>query len=175
MASSQDTEITLGTGKLLFLFFLLVAICSGFFSMGYLLGRKSDSGVTTASAAAATTLHTAPNGAKPGGSAQTPPMTFYKAVEQKDASSELTPAAASAAKTDAPTSAPTSAADPAAANPADSVATLPAPGYFVQVAAVSKQEAAEALVDAVKQGQWRWYCRNEVAIRKLVKTLRTKL
>ena len=31
------------------------------------------------------------------------------------------------------------------------------------------------LVDAVKQGQWRWYCRNESAIRKLVKTLRTKL
>jgi DNA-binding transcriptional ArsR family regulator len=31
------------------------------------------------------------------------------------------------------------------------------------------------LVDAVKRGQWRWYRRNESAIRKLVKTLRTKL
>src|SRR5712675_3360564 len=31
------------------------------------------------------------------------------------------------------------------------------------------------LVDAVKQGQWRWYRRNEFALRELVKTLRTKL
>jgi DNA-binding transcriptional ArsR family regulator len=31
------------------------------------------------------------------------------------------------------------------------------------------------LVEAVKQGQWRWYRRNESAIRRLLKTLRTKL
>jgi ArsR family transcriptional regulator len=31
------------------------------------------------------------------------------------------------------------------------------------------------LVQAVKQGQWRWYQRNPSAIRQLVKALRTKL
>jgi ArsR family transcriptional regulator len=31
------------------------------------------------------------------------------------------------------------------------------------------------LVEAVKQGQWRWYRRNEAAIRRLLKILRTKL
>ena len=31
------------------------------------------------------------------------------------------------------------------------------------------------LVNAVKQGQWRWYSRNEAAIRVLIKTLRSKL
>jgi DNA-binding transcriptional ArsR family regulator len=31
------------------------------------------------------------------------------------------------------------------------------------------------LVDAVKRGQWRWYRRNEKAIRMLVKTLRGEL
>jgi len=31
------------------------------------------------------------------------------------------------------------------------------------------------LVDAVKQGQWRWYKRNEKALRRLVKSLRAKL
>lgn len=31
------------------------------------------------------------------------------------------------------------------------------------------------LVEAVKQGQWRWYRRNETAIRHLLKILRTKL
>jgi DNA-binding transcriptional ArsR family regulator len=31
------------------------------------------------------------------------------------------------------------------------------------------------LVDFVKQGQWRWYRRNEKALRRLVKSLRTQL
>lgn len=31
------------------------------------------------------------------------------------------------------------------------------------------------LVDAVRQGQWRWYRRNEKALRRLVKSLRTQL
>jgi DNA-binding transcriptional ArsR family regulator len=31
------------------------------------------------------------------------------------------------------------------------------------------------LVDAEKQGQWRWYRRNEKALRRLVKNLRTQL
>ncbi len=31
------------------------------------------------------------------------------------------------------------------------------------------------LVEAVKQGQWRWYRRNEKALRRLVKSLRTEL
>ena len=31
------------------------------------------------------------------------------------------------------------------------------------------------LVEAVKQGQWRWYRRNEKALRRLVKSLRTQL
>ena len=36
MASSPDTEITLGTGKLLVLFFGLVAVCAAFFAVGHL-------------------------------------------------------------------------------------------------------------------------------------------
>jgi DNA-binding transcriptional ArsR family regulator len=31
------------------------------------------------------------------------------------------------------------------------------------------------LVEAVKQGQWRWYRRNEKALRRLLKSLRTQL
>ena len=31
------------------------------------------------------------------------------------------------------------------------------------------------LVDAAKQGQWRWYRRNEKALRRLVKNLRAQL
>ncbi len=39
--ASDDTEITLGTGKLLGLFFLLAAICGVFFSIGYSLGKST--------------------------------------------------------------------------------------------------------------------------------------
>src|SRR6266566_9383968 len=43
----EDTEITLGTGKLLGIFFALVIICSVFFTMGYLLGRSTNAGGRT--------------------------------------------------------------------------------------------------------------------------------
>jgi hypothetical protein len=91
MASSQDTEITLGTAKLLGLFFGLVAVCAVFFALGYMLGRRSDAAVSAAAVGSA--LQSASSGVKPGSSATpAPPMTFYKAVEQKDASAQLTPA-----------------------------------------------------------------------------------
>jgi DedD protein len=156
MASSQDTEITLGTAKLLGLFFGLVIVCAVFFALGYTLGRKSDAAQTAPGAAPQTIF----NGPKPAGAAmsQPSPMTFYKAVEQKDANPQLTPAP-DAAPANAPagqTSAP-SAGTPAASspnNPPDPMAAIPSSGYFVQVAAVTKQDDAAALVDALKKKQY---------------------
>src|SRR5215471_4789695 len=46
-SDSEDTEITLGTGKLLGIFFGLVIICSLFFTLGYLLGRSTAAGNKT--------------------------------------------------------------------------------------------------------------------------------
>ena len=43
----DDAEITLGTGKLLGIFFGLAAICAVFFTMGYMLGRSSAAGART--------------------------------------------------------------------------------------------------------------------------------
>jgi len=156
MASSEDTEITLGTGKLLVLFFGLVGVCALFFALGYSLGRKSEPAVTTASAALTpqTSLNaTKANGGSTGNAA--PSMTFYKAVEQKDANPELTaPADAKADTTAAANSTTTTTAATPAVNPNDSTTALPISGYFVQVAAVSKQEDAEALVDALKKKEY---------------------
>src|SRR5271157_603028 len=39
--ASEDTEITLGAGRLLGLFFLLAALCGVFFSIGYSLGKST--------------------------------------------------------------------------------------------------------------------------------------
>ena len=152
MGSSQDTEITLGTGKLLVLFFGLVGICALFFALGYSLGRKSEPAITSASAALLP--QTVPGGSKANsGSPVVPPMTFYKAVEQKDANPQLTPAAD--AKTDTAAAPANPAPAQAAPNAPDPTTTLPtASSYFVQVAAVSKQEDADSLVDALKKKQY---------------------
>jgi cell division septation protein DedD len=158
-ASSQDTEITLGTGKLLGLFFGLVVVCAVFFALGYTLGRKSETGV---SAAGTLVPLPAANAAKPGSASNSStPMTFYKAVEQQNANPQLTPAAAVAGTTQ-PTAGQAADTAPATASgsptqaaqnngPPDPMAAIPGPGYFVQVAAVSKEDDAEALVDALKK------------------------
>jgi cell division septation protein DedD len=151
MASSEDTEITLGTGKLLVLFFGLVGICALFFALGYSLGRKSEPALAASSAAVLP--QTSSNTSK-GVAAATPPMSFYKAVEQKDANPQLTPATDSKTETStspATTSNPTQAAPASAPDP---TTTLPTSGYFVQVAAVSKQEDADSLVDALKKKEY---------------------
>ena len=155
MTSSQDTEITLGTGKLLLLFFGLVGICAVFFALGYSLGRKSEAVVTMASAAGVPQPSSNTNKSSSGSAA--PAMTFYRAVEQKQANAELTPPAE--AKTDANATAQTSGpansgSPPQPGNGVDPATTMPLSGYFVQVAAVSKQEDADALVDALKKKEY---------------------
>ncbi len=164
MATSQDTEITLGTGKLLFLFFGLVGICALFFALGYTLGRKSEPTITTANAATAPL--TVPGTTKASSGSAGAPMTFYKSVEQKDANPELTPAADAKTETNA---APENAtgAQPPAANSSDPATTLPTAGYFVQVAAVSKQEDGDSLVDALKKKQYPAFVAAPVATDKL--------
>ena len=174
MAASEDTEITLGTGKLLGLFFGLVVICAVFFALGYTLGRKSDSGLSSAPSGISPS---AANSAKPASTAAATPMTFYKAVEQQNANPQLTPATAVAPTPDAAgppsdpaqaaPSSPATATSPQGANPPDAMAAVPATGYFVQVAAVSKQDDAEALVDALKKKQYPAFVSNGSATDKL--------
>jgi DedD protein len=147
-ATSQDTEITLGTGKMLALFFGLVALCAVFFGMGFSLGRSSvrimSSDLPAASPATSATLR--PSAVK--STTTTPPadMTFYKAVQSKDGNSQSVPPESS-------TPAPEAALAPAPAA-SDPMAAPPLNAYFVQVAAVSKAEDAEALVDALKKKQY---------------------
>jgi len=154
-AASRDTEITLGTGKVLVLFFGLVALCAVFFGMGFSFGRTSvkaagSDSVTSTTAANSPVRPTAvrsPN-ANPSPSAD---LTFYKTVGQSNTDAQLatndrgnnTQDAAVAARNDA-------------ANPPPPALN----GYYVQVAAVSKQEDAEALVDALKKKQYAAFAGN---------------
>ena len=143
MAETQDTEITLGTGKMLVLFFGLVALCSAFFALGFRLGKNSGGSVEL-SAPPATTATT--GGARPSTKPVTPPasdLTFYKSVGQDSASAPLTPPDNATKAADAASTPPATTGDPMAGSSGAS--------YFVQVAAVTKQEDADALVDALKK------------------------
>jgi DedD protein len=103
--ASDDTEITLGMGKLLGLFFLLAAICGVFFSIGYSLGKSTgreqalnDQPTSAATEPAAITSGASQNKpsavvavkAEAGPATQEQPtssspqanLTFYKAVQQ---------------------------------------------------------------------------------------------
>jgi cell division septation protein DedD len=89
-------------------------------------------------------------------------LTFYKAVEQKDSDIPATPSDKESRTAEAPT--------PVAetkAVPADPIAPAATGGYFVQVAAVSKQEDAQALVDALKKKQYPAFTANGSSTDKL--------
>jgi DedD protein len=183
MASSQDTEITLGTAKLLGLFFGLVIVCAVFFALGYTLGRKADVGLAATSAAVP--LPATLGSSKPANSSPSQ-MTFYKAVEQQNANPQLTPASADAGSVGgnaSPASAGqtgsasgVSGSGSASGNQAqaaqngsapDAMVAIPGPGYFVQVAAVSKQDDADALVDALKKKEYPAFVASGAATDKL--------
>jgi DedD protein len=153
MAASQDTEITLGTGRVLGLFFGLVLLCAIFFGMGFSVGKNS------AKAQAYDSPTSAPVAGKDGKrpsavtapteSKQSQDMTFYKSVGQKSTDSELSSTANAGAPAEPPQGDPEAKTADATASPAP-----PLNGYYVQVAAVSKQEDADALVDALKKKQY---------------------
>jgi cell division septation protein DedD len=162
----QDTEITLGTGRMLALFFGLVLICAVFFAIGFSLGKKTASMGVASPPAASTEAPSAvvrPSAAK--NTQPAPPaedLSFYKNVGEKNADTALTPQN-SQPQAAAPPAAEAPHADTSAA-PATAVSATPAPGsYYVQVAAVSRQEDADALVEALKKKQYPAFAANSPA------------
>ena len=163
---AQDTEITLGTGKMLVLFFGLVALCGLFFGLGFTLGRNSGrpglAGVDPAQTSSGAALRSSAMKSTSTGTPQTGEgLTFYKAVEQKDPNAQL-------ASNDAPKDPPATSANATKdqenqSSAPDPATALAASSYFVQVAAVSKQDDAQALVEALKKKQYAAFTSNSSA------------
>jgi DedD protein len=150
--SDQDEEITLGTGRLLGLFFGLVVVCALFFSVGFSLGRRSAPETASAAgnpAPAASDSKTArvepASKSDAEAKSSTDELTFYKAVEQNEPKAKLEPPAPRVAQV----TTRTIESRPVTAEMRRAVAT--GSGYMVQVAAVRKQEDAEALVRALRR------------------------
>ncbi|HVO61871.1 MAG TPA: SPOR domain-containing protein [Terriglobales bacterium] len=152
MSTTQDTEITLGTGKLLLLFFGLVAVCAVFFAFGYNLGRSSATPALAERTTPAVDITKQANKSGAASATKTSDLTFYKAVAQNESNPQLTPAQTPAAAPNTPSDPP--AAQPATTDNPDPMTLPSANSYYVQVAAVSKQEDADALVEALKKKQY---------------------
>ncbi len=144
MSEGQDTEITLGTGRLLGIFFGLVVVCALFFGLGFSMGRNSVKSTITMEEQPATSMPVQ-NGAAQKVSANTPEKPA-PAAEPTVAPTEST-----ATQPDSAAPAVTSPATSAAQAPELAKPAVPSGAYTVQVAAVSKQEDAEALVSALRK------------------------
>jgi DedD protein len=170
MANSQDTEITLGTGKMLALFFGLVVVCAAFFGVGFSLGRDSMKAAAPdeASSPVPAGVVVRPAGARSSAAmaAKEQPANSLPAAEKGYVQSA---AAASPAPTTTPLDQNSTGAAPKPA-PHDPMLPVTAAGiYFVQVAAVSKQEDAEALVSALKKKQYPAFASGNVPADKLIR------
>jgi len=157
MPTAEDTEITLGTGKMLVLFFGLVALCAVFFAAGFSLGRNSALRATASDGIAGATSVTPLRSSAvktPSSAAAAAPDPAAKQSEEQSADQNPT------VSTPVP--------PPATGSAAPDPLTVPVTnGYYVQVAAVSKQEDADALVDALKKKQYPAFSAN-VASDKLL-------
>src|SRR5690242_14309303 len=150
----QDTEIILGTGKLLAIFFVLVGICGTFFGLGYALGRNSGPMALQNGTAAAVNTSGAKTGA--GVTVSSPRVVTTSAPDVTQSSQvEQTPPVQSPATNDGNSANAQAAPSPTTANTNSQTASdpEPAPGgnITVQVAAVSKQEDADVLVAALRR------------------------
>ena len=153
MAGTQDTEITLGTGKLLGIFFGLAILCAVFFTMGYMLGHTaSAAGATTqiAGAASGSNSSAKPSAGNRGGSTASADSSIYNSTKPGDNQADsqgvnqVTPS---------PDTKPADQGDNARSAPPE-LKNAGSGSYMVQVAAVSKQEDAEILVTALRKKQY---------------------
>src|SRR5690349_10514549 len=159
MQQETDTEITLGTGKMLVLFFGLVLLCALFFGMGFTMGKNS--------VRSAPELLATPSGARPSAAdksaTQAAPLVQSAPTQstgQTPGDNSAAPSAPSGSQSSGPANGNTN-SDQSAASQQGVQAPVPAgPGFTVQVAAVSKQEDAEALVEALKTHQYAAFVTN---------------
>lgn len=150
----QDTEIVLGTGKLLAIFFVLVGICGTFFGLGYALGRNSGPMALQNGTSAAVN----PSGTKSGAgvTVSSPRIVVTSAPDvNQTAQVEQTPSTPSPATSEgnsanaqpAPFTTTANTNTPATSEPE----AVPGGNITVQVAAVTKQEDADVLVAALRK------------------------
>jgi cell division septation protein DedD len=149
MAASHDTEITLSTGRMLVLFFCLVALCGLFFGLGYSLGHAASKPVAANAVETHKSESQATTSDKPAAPKAAPEeqLSFYQAVKQNDTDAQPAanpPLTAASARASDLSPAPDERRPP-------TLKTVNQAGFYVQVAAVTKKEDANALMSALRK------------------------
>ena len=159
------------------IFFAFVLVCAFFFSIGFSLGRRTAGrrGRLAERSGSDAGGHRAAVGGKkrrfPNRAAvalRLGDFSFYKAVGEKNADTALPPqdsTAQAAASTAAPQPRKRRPKPPQTPQ-RGAAASTPAGGYYVQVAAVSRQEDANALVEALKKKQYPAFTANNTSTDK---------
>ena len=131
----EPQEVRIGMAKLLGILIALVIVCAMFFSLGYSLGKKS----------VAATLIPEPTATAASSKPKPSPLPVRPATDQAPPTSSPAPANSAGSDSAAAANQPDS-----HAKPSPELATAGGT-YVVQVAAVSRQEDAEALVNALRK------------------------
>jgi DedD protein len=170
--ATEDSDITIGPGKLLGLFFMLVMICGVFFAIGYSLGKTSaheqamnDKNPLSASlsapvvgdSSAAKPSAAVPSKTESDASAsqeqpakqEQPDLTFFNAVKRSDHSAKQEPTQTATATAQSP--AQTKSAEqpaPASAAPPQSAAVTPSPDAGAATRLPAKLDAKPVVTTA---------------------------
>ena len=139
---SNDPEIVVSAGKMAGMFVVLVAVCALFFGFGYSIGKEAAVNASNGGAPAVVVV------------GQRTASTTASAIESQ-------PGDPASAK---PTPAPTQIESASTSQPQD---VHPVGLYFLQVAAVTKQEDAEALVSALKKKDYAVFSTNTSPVDRL--------
>ena len=165
-----QTELVLENRQLLLIFFVIVALCGVFFSLGYIVGRNTFSVVAHATQAVsggaeagnkpspmpppASSSQNSPNppeaGAGPEQAGPAADLNFYQSAEGKPPEAKLAPPESPSASSAPPSLPPSAAPSRPAAAEKPSPAEAP-PGILVQVSALTRREDAQALVALLKE------------------------
>jgi cell division septation protein DedD len=131
-----------GTGKVLFYFFAAVVLCAVSLGIGYMMGKRS-AGPSAVETGAPAAQSAATSGApKPGASLTADAMPQETAAPEPSPSPvAMTPAKPEVKPATKSTKAP-------------EMATNPAKGFMVQVAAVTRQEDADTLAGALRKKKY---------------------
>jgi cell division septation protein DedD len=116
-----------------------------FFGLGYSLGKGSSKPVMSSAEQPTKPEPKPPSGPNAAAKPAAGNLSFYQAV--KNSSTEGEPAAAANENSDSPVAAATA----AGVSPQPLVGTLDSGSYYVQVAAVTKKDDAQALLSALKR------------------------
>ncbi|MBI2677594.1 MAG: SPOR domain-containing protein [Candidatus Koribacter versatilis] len=134
-----------GTGRVLFYFFGAVVLCAVALAIGYTLGRRSVPAPTAETGAPVSTV---------AGSGAAKPAPARPAETPAETSAEETPASSASAMPMSTKEPKAAASKSGAAKPAPEMAAAGKGGFMVQVAAVSRQEDADALAGALRKKQY---------------------